>query len=194
MTHADILDSDHGSELLAFLLLAPARSYSSKELAGRLHITEKTLSPLLKEFLDDSLIKQLVRDGAKLYIINQRHKLLPEIRASLVKNQNPYEDELFVAIAKLGEVKAAFLSGALTGNPELPVDMLIVGKVNLSKLDTFLKLSKSVLGFDMNYSVMTPDEFQLRRDTFDRFIKDIFDYPHLVVVDKLTKVKKGTKS
>lgn len=194
MTHADILDSDHGSELLAFLLLAPARSYSSKELAGRLHITEKTLSPLLKEFLDDSLIKQLVRDGAKLYIINQRHKLLPEIRASLVKNQNPYEDELFVAIAKLGEVKAAFLSGALTGNPELPVDLLIVGKVNLPKLDAFLKQCKTVLGFDINYSVMTPDEFQLRRDTFDRFIKDIFDYPHLVVVDKLTKVKKGTKS
>lgn len=194
MTHADILDSDHGSELLAFLLLAPARSYSSKELAGRLHITEKTLSPLLKEFLDDSLIKQLVRDGAKLYIINQRHKLLPEIRASLVKNQNPYEDELFVAIAKLGEVKAAFLSGALTGNPELPVDLLIVGKVNLSKLDAFLKQCKTVLGFDINYSVMTPDEFQLRRDTFDRFIKDIFDYPHLIVVDKLTKVKKGTKS
>lgn len=194
MTHADILDSDHGSELLAFLLLAPARSYSLKELAGRLQITEKILSPLLQEFLDDSMIKQIIRNGAKLYIINQRHKLLPEIRTSLAKNQKPYEDELFVAIAKLGEVKAAFLSGALTGNPELPVDMLIVGKVNLSKLDTFLKLSKTVLGFDMNYSVMTPDEFQLRRDTFDRFIKDIFDYPHLVVVDKLTKVKKGTKS
>ncbi len=99
-----------------------------------------------------------------------------------------------MAIAKLGEVKAAFLSGALTGNPELPVDLLIVGKVNLSKLDAFLKQCKTVLGFDINYSVMTPDEFQLRRDTFDRFIKDIFDYPHLIVVDKLTKVKKGTKS
>lgn len=193
MTHADILDSDHGSELLAFLLLAPARSYSSKELAGRLHITEKTLSPLLQEFLDDSMIKQLIRDGSKLYIINQRHKLLPEIRNSLVKNQKAYEDELFVAIAKLGEVKAAFLSGALTGNPELPVDLLIVGKVNLSKLDNFLKQSKTVLGFEINYSIMTPDEFQLRIDTFDRFIKDVFDYPHLTVVDKLSKTTKGSK-
>lgn len=190
MTHADILDSDHGSELLAFLLLAPARSYSVKELAGRLAMTEKTLTVLLREFLEDSMIKLFRRDGVELFIINQKHKLLPEIRASLVKNQKAYEDELYTAIGKLGEVKAAFLSGALTGNPELPVDLLLVGKVSLTKLDKFLKNCKIMLGIDINYSVMTPDEFQLRRDTFDRFIKDVFDYPHLVVFDKLKPKKK----
>jgi DNA-binding Lrp family transcriptional regulator len=190
MTHADILDSTHGSELLAFLLLAPPRSYSAKELAKRLHISEKTLSKLLDEFLEDSMLKQFTRDRVRLYIVNQKHKLLPEIRASLVKNQKPYEDEFFTAIGKLGEVKAAFLSGALTGKPELPVDLLLVGKANLTKLEIFLKNCRTMLGIDLNYSVMTPDEFQLRRDTFDRFIKDVFDYPHIVVFDNLHKGKK----
>ena len=193
MTHADILDSKYGSDLLAFLLLAPPRSYSAKELAKRLHISEKTLSGLLREFLHDSMIKQFTRDRAKLYIINQKHKLLPEIKTSLVKNQRPYEDELFSAITKLGEVKAAFLSGAFTGQPQLPVDLLLVGKVSLTKLDTFLKQCKVMLGFDINYSVMTPDEYKLRSNTFDRFIKDIFDYPHVVVVDKVTKSTSAPK-
>lgn len=194
MTHADILDSTYGSELLAFLLLAPARVYSSKELAERMQITQSSLDILLKEFLEDSMIRQFVSDRSKLYIINHKHKLLPEIRASLVKNQKPYEDELFHAINKLGEIKAAFLSGVLTAQEQLPVDLLLVGKVNLTKLDTFLKQCKAMLGIDLNYSIMTPEEFQMRRDTFDRFIKDIFDYPHLVVVDKLTKpTKKGSK-
>lgn len=193
MTHADILDSKYGSDLLAFLLLAPARVYSRKELAKRLHITEKSLDILLKEFLADSMIRQFVHDRARLYIINHKHKLLPEIRASLVKNQKPYEDELFHAIGKLGEVKAAFLSGVLTAQEQLPVDLLLVGKISLTKLDTFLKQCKAMLGIDLNYSIMTPEEFQMRRDTFDRFIKDIFDYPHLVVVDKSAKPKKGTK-
>lgn len=158
-----------------------------------MQITEKSLDILLKEFLDDSMIRQFVQDRAKLYIINHKHKLLPEIRASLVKNQKPYEDELFSAIQKLGEVKAAFLSGVLTAQEQLPVDLLLVGKISLTKLDTFLKQCKAMLGIDLNYSIMTPDEFQMRRDTFDRFIKDVFDYPHLVVVDKTTKQKKGTK-
>jgi hypothetical protein len=46
-----------------------------------------------------------------------------------------------------------------------------------------------MMGQEINYSIMTEDEFKLRRDTFDRFIKDIFDYRHLVVVDNLTKKK-----
>lgn len=196
-THADILDSKYGSELLAFLLLAPARSFSSKEIAKRLHITERVLSSVLKEFVDDSMLKQFSRGKEKLYIINLKHKLLPEIKASLAKNQKPYEDELFTAINKLGDVKAAFLSGAFSGQPQLPVDLLIVGKVNLTKLDVFLKQCKAMMNIDINYSIMTPDEFKLRVNTFDRFIKDIFDYQHLVVVDKITKPstpKKGTKS
>ncbi len=187
ITHADILDSKYGSELLAFLLLAPARSYSSKELSKRLHISEKTLANVLREFTQDSIIKQFNRDRVKLYIINQKHKLLPEIKASLIKNQKPYDDELFGAISKLGDIKGAFLSGAFTGQPQLPVDLLIVGKVALPKLDTFLKQCKTMMGIDIHYSIMTPDEFDLRRNTFDRFIKDIFDYPHIVVVDKSSK-------
>ncbi len=104
MTHADILDSKYGSELLAFLLLAPPRSFSAKELHKRLELGEKVLNPLLQEFLDDSIVEQFIRDKSKLYIINQKHKLLPEIKASLAKNQKPYEDELFTAITHLGGV------------------------------------------------------------------------------------------
>lgn len=193
MTHADILDSKNHSTLLAFLLMAPVRSFSSKELAKRLQITEPRIQVLLKEFIDDSMVKQFSRGSKKLYIINPKHKLLPEIKQSLVKNQKPYEDELFSALGKLGTVQSAYLSGIFTGQPQLPVDLLIVGKIDLSKLDTFLKQCGTMMGVDINYSVMTPEEFQLRKDTFDRFIKDIFDYPHLVAVDKTPKTKKTTK-
>lgn len=191
MTHADILDSKHGSELLAFLLLAPQRSYSAKELSKRLHMTDRVLAPLLREFLNDSMIKQFTRDRSKLYIVNQRHKLLPQIKASLARNQKTYEDELFGAIQKLGEVKAAVLSGAFTGQPQLPVDLLLVGKISLAKLDIFLKQCKIMMGFDINYSIMTPEEFKIRSNTFDRFIKDIYDYHHIVVIDKINKTKKS---
>lgn len=196
ITHSDILDSKYGSELLAFLLLAPTRAFSAKELSKRLKISDRILSGVLKEFIDDSMVKQFSRGKDKLYIVNTKHKLLPEIKTSLAKNQKPYEDELFGAIKKLGEVKAAFLSGAFTGQPQLPVDLLLVGKVNLTKLDTFLKQCKTMMNIDINYSIMTPDEFKLRVNTFDRFIKDIFDYPHIVVIDALSKsngTKKGAK-
>ena len=100
-----------------------------------------------------------------------------------------YQDELFSAIKKLGTIKAAFLSGVFCAQPTLPVDLLLVGKVNLKKLSDFLKATEDLMGQEINYSVMSVDEFLLRRNTFDKFIKDIFDYQHLVVVDELSKKK-----
>jgi hypothetical protein len=45
----------------------------------------------------------------------------------------------------------------------------------------------SFMGQEINYSIMSEGEFKQRRDTFDKFIKDIFDYKHIVVSDNLKK-------
>ena len=190
---AEILESNQKTAVLAFFLLAPERSFSLKELTKRLHISDKVLVNILREFDELSLIQVFRKDNVELFIINQKHKLLPQIKLSVVKNQKPYEDELFGAIKKLGEIKGAFLSGVLTAQPQLPVDILLVGKINLNRLDTFLQNCKKMLGVDLNYSIMTLDEFLLRRDTFDRFLKDMFDYRHLVVLDTTHHKKRGGK-
>jgi biotin operon repressor len=172
------------------MLMAPLRTFSGEELSKRLKMSRQSLTKAIHELLSVSMIKHVAAGKNHYYMINDRHRLLPDVRKSLLKNQKPYEDELFSAIRKLGEVQAAFLSGVFTGHPELPVDILIIGKINLTKLDNFLMACKKMMNRDVNYSVMTPDEFRLRRDTFDRFIKDIFDYHHVVVVDKLAKKHK----
>ncbi len=189
----DILESNQKTAVLAYFLLAPERSFSFKELSKRLHISDKVLVNILREFDELSLIQVFRKEKTELFIINQKHKLLPQIKLSLVKNQKPYEDELFLAIKKLGEIKGAFLSGVFTAQPQLPVDILLVGKINLNKLDTFLQNCKKMLGVDINYSIMTLEEFRMRRDTFDRFLKDIFDYRHVVVIDNTQKRGKAPK-
>lgn len=191
----EIIDSKPKTSVLAILLASPRRGFAPKELAGKAHITLKTLEPVLKYFLKISLIESYSRGKVKFYILNARHKLLPEIQSSVLKNQKKYEDELHVALKKLGDLEGIYLTGIFTGLPYAPVDMLLVGKANLNKLAKFLENAKKALGLEINYSLMPTEEFTLRRDTFDRFLKDIFDYPHLVVLDKTTKTaKKGSKS
>jgi hypothetical protein len=186
-----ILDSDKQSGVIAFFLISPPRGFSMKELAKRLHTSERSLKPILNTFERLSLVTEFKKDRQTFYLINEKHKLLPAIKQSLLKNQKHYEDELFSAIKKLGEIKGAFLSGVFVGQSQLPVDLLLVGKVNLKKLDAFLDNLKKVMGVEINYSVMPLEEFQLRRDTFDRFIRDIFDYRHIVIVDNT--MKRGKK-
>lgn len=185
-----ILSSNQKSALLAFLMLAPDRYFSVLELSRRIGLSGPTLSTLLAQFSRDGLVKSSHRSRARVYAFNPRHALAGEMKSWLKKRGDKntmYEDELFTAIAKVGEIKAVFLSGIFTGQPQLPVDILVVGKVNLGKMNTFLEQCGKMMDTEINYSIMSADEFKIRRDTFDRFIKDIFDYPHITVMDKMSK-------
>lgn len=180
----EILDSKNDSSALALFLTSSPRAYSIPELSRRLGLKPQKTAFSLNTLANHGLLKTFARRGKKYYLLNQKFSLLKEIKNN-VKGLPKLEDELFSSIKKLGTVKAAFLSGLFTGQPSLPVDLLLVGKVSLSKMEAFLKSVSKMMGQEINYSIMSEDEFVLRRDTFDKFIKDIFDYPHITVCDKL---------
>lgn len=185
----DLLESKSESVILAFFLAAPARSFSVPEISKRLRIPHLKAARALNRLATAGPLKAFSKKSKKYYLLNQKYQLLPEIKNALVKYFPKYQDELFSAIKNLGNIQAAFLSGIFTGMPDLSVDLLLVGKVNLQKLDHFLKGAHKMMGQEINYSIMTPQEFELRRDTFDKFIRDIFDYRHLVVCEDLKKDK-----
>lgn len=183
----EIINSKADAAVLSFFLAAPERSFSPLEIAKRLKLTYlKTVHTLNKLVLHGQL-RSFSKKGKKYYLLNPRYKLLPAIKEFLVKNGPKYQDELFSAIRSLGDVKAAFLSGLFVGEPSLPVDVLIVGRVSQNRLDDFFQKLEKLMGQEINYAIMSEGEFKTRRDTFDRFIKDVFDYRHLVICDNLKK-------
>jgi hypothetical protein len=187
-----IVDSKTDSGILSFFLSMPERSFSVLEVSKRLRVPYLKSSHSLAKLAAAGLLSTFTKRTKKYYYINHRYKLLPEIKKFWEKNSQKSKDELFLAIRRLGDVRAAFLSGIFTGYPNLPVDILLVGKINLRKLSDFLKAAEKMMGQEINYSVMSVEEFLQRRDTFDKFIKDVFDYRHLVVADSLRK--KSAKS
>ena len=188
-----LVESRNKTLLIGFLLMAPQRSFTARELAKRLRMSVSTITRELNNLVRHGMAKTFSKQRQTYYIIQPKHRLLADIKPSLEKHQRKYEDELFAAIRKLGHIRAAFLSGIFTGHPELPVDILLVGKANLNRLQKFLDSAKRLMGNEINYSIMSESEFRLRRDTFDRFIKDIFDYPNLVVVDRMAAKRKKFK-
>jgi len=190
----DIIDSKSGSLVLGFFLAAPERAFSILEISKRLKLKHQKTAQALNKLASRNILKAFSKRGKKYYIVNPKYHLYPQLEAVFKKNKAVYKDELLEAVKNLGGVKAAFLSGLFTGYADLPVDILIVGRVNLKKMGEFLKSACKLMGQEVNYSIMTPGEFQERRDTFDKFIKDIFDYRHLVVVDYISKKVKKTLS
>ncbi len=186
----DVVDSKIDSSILSFFISAPERCFSVIEIAKRLNIPHLKAAQGLNNLVVLGALKGFSKKSKRYYLVNSKYKLLPEMKAYWLKTGPKYEDELFSAIRRLGEIKGAFLSGLFCGHANSPVDILLVGKVNSSKLTDFLKAAEKMMGQEINYCIMSVNEFDQRRHTYDRFIKDIFDYRHLAVVDELSVKKR----
>lgn len=186
-----LLDDTPEADILSFLLFAPPRTFSARELGVRLTMRPNKLVDSLARLVEGGQLSTCSRGSIRYYRLNPKHKFFPEVREMLLGRAKQYEDELFVAIRKLG-VDAAFLSGLFVGKPDLEVDLLLVGDIKPAKLEAFIQACEHMMGQEVNYCVMSAEEFTVRRNTFDRFIKDIFDYPYLVVEELAAGKKKKT--
>lgn len=88
--------------------------------------------------------------------------------------------------AKLGKIKFAMLSGRfLRGLPHKgssDVDLLIVGSVVLPELAAFVKAEEVKKERELNYTVMTEEEFNFRKRRRDPFILDILSSSRVMLV------------
>lgn len=86
---------------------------------------------------------------------------------------------------KLGKIKYASLSGGfIKKKPVGPtdVDLLIVGNVVLPQLAQLVKQNESDVEREINYSVMTEEEFTFRKRRGDPFVRNILGSPKLLLI------------
>ncbi len=87
----------------------------------------------------------------------------------------------------IGRLKLFIVSGVFIGSHQSRVDLLIVGEaIKRQKAEKVLEALSAELGRDVVYSLMDVEEYDYRYKMYDRFIRDIVDLPHEVVIDKLS--------
>lgn len=86
---------------------------------------------------------------------------------------------------KLGKIKFAMLSGKFARrvreNPD-DVDLLIVGTVVLPELSLVVKQEESKRGEEINYTVMTEEEFIFRKKRLDPFILGVITGSRVMLI------------
>jgi hypothetical protein len=99
--------------------------------------------------------------------------------------------ELASRFKVIGRIKLFLVAGVFIGDEKSRVDLLIVGEaINRGKAEKILEVLSSELGRDVVYSIMDVEEYEYRYKMYDKFVRDIRDMPHEVVIDKLLEPKK----
>lgn len=132
--------------------------------------------------------KKIVRGWA----VNTSFAYLRPLK-NMVLNAAPVDrDGLISRLKKCGRLTLVVLSGIFVSessvdeNGGLKADMLIVGDgMKKSVLDRVIHSVEAQLGKELNYSMLSSKEFFYRLRMRDKFIRDILDYPHEKILNKL---------
>jgi len=94
--------------------------------------------------------------------------------------------ELIRNKAKLGKVKYAMLSGGylrgMTKRSSTDVDLLVVGSIVLPELAALIKAEEARRGRELNYTVMTEEEFSFRKRRNDPFVDSILHGSRIMIL------------
>ncbi len=180
-------------KLLSLFLHHPDQQFFVRELTRRIGAQ---LHSVRRELQNLSLLGIVVASGGmggkgiagslrkKYFQANRDFVLYSELQTLLRKAQILLEKNLVARISGLGDVRYLALCGRLIGEHG-PTDMLIVGKISPMTVTRVVKRFEQEMGYEVNYTLLTPEEFSYRRDIADRFLYAILEGKKMVMVDRL---------
>jgi len=203
MTSSDILAKLFGSanrvKLLRLFSLNPDKVFSSQEIyqrakvskqAGRKEITLLKSIGFIKpksEFIEiETKNKKVLRKKIHGWKLNDSFPLMLGLKSFILDTAPFSKDQLLKKLQKAGRLKLVILSGIFGEENLSRVDILVVGdSIRKKILERVIRDIEAEVGRELTYASFNTEDFLYRLGMYDKFIRDILDYPHEKILDKI---------
>ena len=180
----DLFISKTRVKLLQTFLNNPGRIFYVRELVRTVGEQINAVRAELARMERSGMVSSEARANRKFYGFRKDYVFYDEL-SRLAAKSSGLGGALIKERNKLGKIKYASLSGTyIKRRPVGPtdVDLLIVGSVVLPQLAQLVKENENVIGREVNYSVMTEEEFTFRKRRGDPFIRNILEKPKVLLI------------
>lgn len=189
-------------KMLKLFYLNPDRAFPTRDIATRTHSNIETVRRELRVLADIGFLRVTTTVAEKPadeetgkksskkritgYVANRSFALYGELKDLVLTVAPVSKQELSQRLRRVGRVKLVALSGIFLKRNDSRVDMLIVGDgLKKGQLDATLRLVESEIGKELSYAILDTNDFKYRLGMNDKFVRDVFDYPHEILIDKI---------
>lgn len=126
--------------------------------------------------------------------INSNFFLFTEIKALLAKSKIISTTKVFKDIEEKYKPKLLILSGKFSANKDALADVLVVGNIPKRGFAKLISDLEKSIGEEINYSIMTEEEFEYRRFVMDIFVYNIINNDNIILLGNIEdlSVEKNT--
>ncbi|MCX6712372.1 MAG: hypothetical protein NT041_01620 [Candidatus Vogelbacteria bacterium] len=122
----------------------------------------------------------------KVWLLNRDFFYLEHLRAMFNADFLASHDELAERFKNCGKIKMVVLSGMFMQEGGTRADLLIVGDdLRRTIIEGIVATIESEIGRELVYAILDTRDYDYRFRTSDRFVRDIMDYPHRRLIDKM---------
>jgi hypothetical protein len=122
----------------------------------------------------------------KGWILDTNFPYLLALKNLLITVSLHSHEDLLKRFSNCGKIKAMIVSGVFIQDWESRIDILIVGdSLKMPMIEKNLKTLESEIGKELRYSIFETTDFIYRLGIYDKLVRDILDFPHIKVLNKL---------
>lgn len=181
----DIIISRVRVKLLELFLSNPGKIFHVRDIVRRVEEEINAVRRELAHMEKNGMVAKEQRANRLFYSFRKDYPLYFELM-ELIGKTTGLGGSIIKNKAKLGKIKFAMISGRLMrGLPKkspTDVDVLIVGSIVLPELAQLVKAEETRRGQELNYTVMTEEEFAFRKSRRDPFVLSVLEGSRVMVV------------
>lgn len=196
----NVLEKIFGSvpkvKMMKMFLFNPDINFEKGDITRKAKITAAAFNKEIKSLEDSGMVKKKVvsslsrtkkrKTKKTYYVLNNEFRFLSQLQNLLINNEGLQATDITKRLNKTGKVKMIIISGVFIQADDSRVDLLLVGdEIKDRSVKTAIQNMEADIGKELRYTVLKTDDYKYRYNVCDKLIRDILDYPHEVIVDRI---------
>lgn len=172
--------------LLRLFLFNDDSAFTLAEAAERARVPKDTARKELTLLSSVGVLRKRTGRTPAGYVADRRFHHYEALKTFMRATTDVGDQNILAVLKKAGNIRLVVLSGLFTGAMESKIDLLVVGdKLEERPLTSAIHILEAELGRELRFATFSTEDFRYRLGVYDRLLRDLFDFPNKVVLDKV---------
>jgi DNA-binding Lrp family transcriptional regulator len=183
-------------KLLRFFLFNPSKEFTFDDISRRARLVRRTARTEINALERAGIIKKkqffITKEGSAKkmrvqgYALDKTSPDLQALQTFLFETAPINGKTVMKHLNKAGKVDFVCIAGIFVRDFEQRLDILLATKVfSEAKVENAIRSLEAELGMEIRFAAFSSEDLLYRVGMYDKLMRDVFDYPHEILVDKI---------